>query len=214
MENNIVITEEMLDDLRERVKSYLTDKRYIHVLGVEREAASLGALYMPDSINALRAAALLHDITKRLDVEKQLKLLDEFGIMRDGHEEKSPKLLHARTAAALISRDFADFAADSRIVSAVRWHTTGRAGMSLFDMIIYLADYIEDTRIFEECVALRRYFYDLLNSASDDPGRRDALYKTLIRSFDITIRLLIEEGALIDRYTFEVRNWLIESGGI
>ena len=58
------ITEKMLAELRERVKPYLTDKRYLHTLAVEEEAAALGSVYLPSDINRLRAAALLHDITK------------------------------------------------------------------------------------------------------------------------------------------------------
>lgn len=208
MKNSANITDEMLDGLRERVQGYYTKKRYPHVLGVEREAVSLGAVYLPDEINALRAAALLHDITKKLDVEKQLKLFDEFGIMKTGDEESAPKLLHAKTAAALIERDFPDFAHE-KIISAVRNHTTGKAGMSLFDMLIYLADYIEDTRTFEDCVALRKFFYEGLADAASESERINVLQKTMILSFDMTVKNLIDEGALIDRDTVEARNWFV-----
>ncbi len=208
MKKGIVITDEMLDCLRLKVRDYLTEKRYPHVLAVEREAAALGRIYMPDDVNALRAAGLLHDITKRLSVEKQLKLFDEFGIIKNGDEEAAPKLLHAKTAAALIGRDFREFE-DERIVSAVRLHTTGCAGMSLFDTIIYLADYIEDTRTFEDCVKLRKYFYDGIGSAESEEERMRVLEKTMILSFDMTIKNLIDEGSLVDRDTVEARNWFI-----
>lgn len=202
------ISGEKLDLLRLQVKDYLTKKRYSHVLAVEEEAESLGRIFLPDSINELRAAALLHDITKRLKVEEQLKLFDEFGIVKCGTEMAAPKLLHAQTAAALIGRDFEDFA-DERIVSAVRWHTTGRAGMSLFDMLIYLADYIEKTRTFEDCVVLRKYFYDNIEKADSEKDRFQVLYRTMIMSFDMTIGQLIGDAALIDRDTVEARNWFI-----
>ena len=70
-------------------------KRYLHTLAVEEEAARLGELFLPDRINALRAAALLHDITKRDDLEKQLQYCSEFGIIYDVLERSSPKLFHA-----------------------------------------------------------------------------------------------------------------------
>ena len=68
-----IITEGSLDCLRERVRDYLTDKRYRHTLGVEKEAAKLGGMYLPGKVNELRASALLHDITKRWNDEKQLQ---------------------------------------------------------------------------------------------------------------------------------------------
>ena len=72
MENKI-ITEESLISLREGIKPYLDEKRYHHTLAVEREAARLGEIYLPEKVTSLRAAALLHDITKKCDFEKQLQ---------------------------------------------------------------------------------------------------------------------------------------------
>ena len=69
-----MITEKMLDLLRIKVKSYVNERTYSHILGVEREAASLADIYLPEGErNKARAAALLHDITKNETVEKQLQ---------------------------------------------------------------------------------------------------------------------------------------------
>ena len=46
------------------------------------------------------------------------------------------------------------------LVSAVRYHTTGRADMTIAEKIIYLADFIDMSRKFEDCVVLRDYFFD------------------------------------------------------
>ena len=35
---------------------------------------------------------------------------------------------------------------DEEILSAIRWHTTGKPEMSMLDIIIYMADYIEPNR--------------------------------------------------------------------
>ena len=197
---------ESLAVLRERVRDYLKPKRYLHSLAVEEEAARLGELFLPDRINALRASALLHDITKRDDLEKQLQYCDEFGIIYDVSEKSSPKLFHAKTAAALARRDFPEFT-DDEIISGIRWHTTGRAGMSMFESIIYLADYIEKTRTFPDCVVLRRYFYGGIN----DPGVniQEHFLKTMIMSFDMTMRQLLADGAPIDKDTVGARNRFI-----
>lgn len=205
---NREITDEMLNTLREQVREYLTEKRYTHTLSVEAEAEKLAALFLPTETNRLRAAALLHDITKRLNLEKQLQLCQNFGIIITNDETKASKLLHAKTAAALVSRDFPQFA-DSRVLSGIRWHTTGRAGMSLFESIVYLADYIEPTRTFADCVMLRCFFWEKIPAAADADSRMEVLRQTMVLSFDMTIRQLLAEGALVDRDTIEARNWFL-----
>ena len=88
---------------------------------------------------ALRAAALLHDITKKCDFEKQLQYCAEFDIIIGNYDKLSPKTFHSKTAAAIIPRDFPEFD-DEEIISGVRWHTTGHDGMTDFEAIVYLAD--------------------------------------------------------------------------
>ena len=66
------INEEMLDTLRQRVGTGMSEKRYRHTLGVEREIARLGEIYLPDRIQELRAAALLHD-RPRSDIPLSLR---------------------------------------------------------------------------------------------------------------------------------------------
>ena len=200
-----IITEEDIIFLREKIRPYLKDKRYLHTLAVEKEAAYLGSIYLPEKIFSLRAAALLHDITKKCDLEKQLQYCDEFGIITDDNDILSPKTFHSKTAAALISKDFPEFCAED-ITSGVRWHTTGHEGMTVFEAIIYLADYIEETRTFPDCVTLRKYFRDGIASGED---KNLVLYRTMIKSFDMTIANLMEEGALIDSDTISARNYYI-----
>ena len=203
------ITEEMLASLRERIKPYLTDKRYLHTLAVEKEVRALGSIYLSDSIEKLSAAALLHDITKRLSAREQLDLCREFGIPADPDDAKySAKLFHAKTAAAAAQRDFPEFALPE-VISGIRWHTTGRAGMSTFEALVYLADYIEETRTFEDCVRLREYFYSGLSDCRSDGNREALLCKTMILSFDMTVKNLIDEAALVDRDTVEARNYYL-----
>ena len=206
--SNIIITEDSLKKLRERVRPYMNEKRYRHTLGVERECEALGKLLLPDKVNELRAAALLHDITKMLSLEKQLKLCALFDIIYGKGDIMSPKLFHAKTAAELIKRDFPEYAEDE-VVSAVRWHTTGRRGMTVFESILYLADYIEDTRTFPDCVELRRHFWDSYNANKQD--LQNIFVETMIRSFDMTIAGLISDSAPIDNNTVDARNYFLES---
>ena len=128
-----------LRTLRPVALSYLKYKRIPHVLGTEQEAVRLAERYGAD-VRKAQVAALLHDCTKKLDMEQQLALCRRYGIRLDELEQKALKLLHAKTGAA-IARDV--FGVDDEIYRAIWWHTTGHAGMTLLEKVMYLADYIE-----------------------------------------------------------------------
>ena len=209
---NILITEEMLSKLRasleeQRAKNEMSEKRFFHTLEVEKMAERLGAIYAPDKINTLRAAALLHDVTKECSANLQLKLCAEYGVPLTEQDTYSPKTLHAMTAAALIPERYPEFALPE-VISAVRWHTTGRPDMTVLEKLIYLADYIDMSRKFEDCVALRNYFFSKDFDKMSDSERLAHLDDTLLISFDITIRGLLEKGAPISPETIGARNEL------
>lgn len=208
MSDRIIFSDTMLDSLRSEVKGMMSEKRFLHVLGVERMAETLGELYMPNEVPTLRAAALLHDITKEYSLEKHLQIYQRCGIMSYGADLCMPKTMHAKTAAALIPELFPSFATDE-VISAVRWHTTGRAEMTLIEKLIYLADYIDDTRRFEDCVKLRAMFFDAEPSNMTADERMRHLDRVMIESFDLTIQGLIQDKMPICRDTVEARNALI-----
>lgn len=202
------ITDDMLDALRERVRGMMSEKRYAHTCAVEQMAARLGALYCPEHIPALRAAGLLHDITKEESLENQLQLCEKFDIMVTIEDKLAPKTFHAKTAAARIPLEFAEVA-DDIVIGAVRWHTTGRAGMTLCEQLVYLADYIDDTRKFVDCVRLRELFWGADVAGMPMEARLTHLREVLIVSFDMTVQGLLSDGALISRDTIEARNDLL-----
>lgn len=207
--SDIIITEQMLDTLRDSLRGTMSEKRYRHTVEVERMAARLGTLYAPDHIMQLRAAGLLHDITKEFSLQTQLQTLQKFGIMTYYSDEISPKTLHARTAACLIPVQYPEFA-DPTVIDAVRWHTTGRAGMTLCEKLVYLADYIDLSRTFPDCVELREMFWGADPEHMDADARLSHLRAVLLSSFDRTIRGLLEDGALISPETMLARNELVE----
>ena len=179
-------TKQELEALRQRVAAEISPYRMAHTDGVVGEIASLAALYVPEMTEALCAAALLHDITKEYSNEEQLALLAEQGIALRPDEAAAPKIWHAITAPAVIARDYPRFATDA-VLSAVRWHTTGRAGMTLCEALLYLADYIEAGRRFADCVALREAFWSAEPQKMDADARLSHLYCVLLRSFDFTL---------------------------
>ena len=78
-----MLTDNDIEELRELVRPYLTDKRYSHTLSVAEEVKRLGEIYLPNRVKELIVAALLHDITKKLKTDEQLKLCEEYGIKVD-----------------------------------------------------------------------------------------------------------------------------------
>ncbi len=203
-----MFTEQMLDALREKIGGSMSPKRFRHTAEVEKMAAYLGSLYAPDKVPVLRAAALLHDTTKERTPEWHIMTCIALGIELDGDAYFAAKTLHAVTAAALLPEDFHEFATEE-VIGCVRWHTTGKEGMTLLEKLIYLADYIDMSRTFEDCVRLRELFMSAHPEDMDMESRLRHLDDTLIMSFDMTVRGLLDDGKLISRDTLSARNALI-----
>ena len=180
-----------LSQLRPVALSYLKHRRIPHVLGTEQEAIRLAERYGAD-VEKARAAALLHDCTKKLDMPAQLALCEQYGIELDELEQKALKLLHSKTGAA-IARDV--FGVDDDIYSAIWYHTTGHAHMTKLEKIIYLADYIEPSRDFPGVDTLRKVCYEDLD-------------KGLLLGLEMTIEEMTAMGNPVHRATVEARDWL------
>ena len=205
---NNKFSEEMLSYLRESVKNEMGEKRYFHTLEVEKMAARLGEIYAPEHISMLRAAALLHDITKERTTEEHIVICENAGEIVSIGDRKAPKMFHSRTAALVIPTKYPDFNTPE-IISAVRYHTTGRENMTLAEKIIYLADYIDMSRKYGDCVALREFFFDFDFENADEQSKICHLNDTLIMSYNLTIKGLLDENKHIAQTTFEARNYLI-----
>lgn len=203
------ITAQLLADLRKNALESLSPKRFRHTVAVEEMVARLAALYCPEETDRLRAAALLHDITKEWKTEDHIRFLQEHGQTTGPQDLLAYKTLHARTAALLVPERFPELD-DPVIVSAIRWHTTGRAGMTLTEQLLYLADYIDLSRTFSDCVLLRRFFFGAEPEKLDAAGRRALLRDTLILSFDMTVGILLREGLPVAEETASARNRLLE----
>ena len=203
-----IITEEMLEGLRKSATETMSEKRRVHTLAVEQMAMRIGAVYAPDKINLLRAAALLHDVTKERKTPEQLEMCEKYGIEVSENDKLAPKTFHAKTASALIKEEYPEFA-DDDVVSSVRWHTTGREGMTVCEKIIYLADYIDESRKFSDCVKLREFFWGKDINSMSEQEKNDHLRDTLILSYDMTIRNLLDENSPVAKDTFDARNELV-----
>lgn len=197
-----------LDALREAVRGEMSPRRFTHTAAVEEMVARLAALYCPEKTYILRAAALLHDLTKEQKETEQEALCEAYGIELTPADRLAPKTHHAKTAAALIPVKYPAFAHEE-VISAVRWHTTGRADMTLGEKLIYLADYIDESRTFPDCVTLRTCFWSARPERMTPEERMILLDDVIILSFDMTVRALLEEGTPISPDTVNARNSLL-----
>lgn len=129
--------------IQENLKKLLQKKRYEHTIGVMYTAASLAMCYGTDTEQALKAG-LLHDCGKYGSGGEQLKRCHELKIELTEAEKKMPALVHAKLG-AYYARNLYEVT-DVEILNAIRYHTTGRPGMTMLEKIIYIADYIEPGR--------------------------------------------------------------------
>lgn len=149
------------DDLRACSLSMVYARRHAHILGVEEEAVRLARRWGADEADA-RRSGILHDCTKYLSAQEQLSCCESFGIPVDDLERANAKILHAKTGAAVAR---AVYGVNDRVYEAIRWHTTGRSGMTLLEKILYIADYMEPNRDFDGVEELRRLAYTDLDGA-------------------------------------------------
>jgi nicotinate-nucleotide adenylyltransferase len=167
----------------------ISAERALHSLGVEDVAVTLAMRWGGDPEEA-GCAALLHDMTK--DGSDLLQSMRRYGIMSAEWEETVPGAYHALTGAALAR----EMGFGEGVCSAVRWHTTGRAGMTDLEKIIYLADKTEPFR----------------PSYSGLREIRAEMFSDLDRAAAMALRRIIcwngERGRLLDKNSAEALEWL------
>ena len=129
--------------LQKQMKEALSEDRYEHTIGVMYTAESLAMRYGIDMTKAA-VAGLLHDCAKCIPNAQKLKMCKKNDIEISEMEAKNPSLLHAKLGAFLAEEVYG--VKDPEILSAINWHTTGKPDMSMLDIIIYMADYIEPNR--------------------------------------------------------------------
>ena len=197
---------ESIERLREQIKAKLSEKRYIHTLGVERLTRHLGKILLPDKINELTAAALLHDIAKELSFEEHVKLLEGSDVEYTEEDLSVKPALHSIAAIPLIDRDFGQFSTDE-IRSSVANHTLGAPKMSVFDEIVFISDYAEDGRTYRACIEVREYLLDNIKAENSFDDNILALHKASLMSIVFTVESLQKRGDQINSRTLETKRY-------
>ena len=131
------------EDYIKILKTRLSEYRFIHSLAVADEAKRLAEKYGADPDRAY-LAGLLHDIMKDAPKAEQLEAIRKSGYVMNEVEHAEPKLWHAIAGACYIEQQ--GLCSDSEIISAVRYHTTGKPSMTLLEKILFVADFTSAER--------------------------------------------------------------------
>lgn len=183
------------EQMREKLKTLLTDHRYTHSLGVVETALKMADIFGADK-EKTEIAALLHDCAKQIPHTEQLKMCNEYKIPLDEVKEKELGLLHAELGAYMAEHEFG--ITDTEILNAIRYHTLGRENMTVLEKILYLSDIIEPNRKqFDGLDELR-----LLCSSDLD--------RALLCGFGLTISHTNRSGHILHNQTIEAEKYIRE----
>jgi len=123
-----------------------------------------------------------------------LYIIEDSGIILTCADKASPKLWHSIAGAAYLRDELK--ITDADIFNAVRYHTTGRAGMSLLEKVIYIADYISADRTYSGIEEMRRLAEINLEDA-------------MLFALEFCINKLVETGKVIHPDSVDCYNELI-----
>ncbi|MBE6051414.1 MAG: HD domain-containing protein [Clostridium sp.] len=185
----------ILQDAYDCVKGSIKEKRFIHTLGVVSVAKKLAKINGVDEEKA-ELAALCHDIAKNISKEDMEKIILQNNVVLTEDEKNTFELWHAILAPVVVKQKL-DIK-DEEILSAIRWHTTGKEDMTKLEKIIYIADMIEPSRVFDGVEEIR------------EETLKD-LDKGVLLGLSHSIKYLLENGNLIDINTVKARNYLISN---
>ena len=181
------------EKITELIRQRLKEPRFIHSVNVAKCAAELAEIYGGDKAKCY-TAGLLHDITKNAPEEEHLELFNCAGVNLSQDEKENRKLWHAMSGAEFLKHKMG--IDDEELYLAVRYHTTGRAGMSLTEKIVFTADFISEERDYDDVDIMRG-----LAAVS--------LEKAMLYALRYTIPDLVKKGQTIHKDSISLYNQLI-----
>lgn len=184
-----------IDEYKRIIKERLSDYRFHHSLCVAECAKSLAAKYGAD-IQKAEAAGILHDVCKEAGKKEQLDLIAKAGMTISDFEIKNKKFYHQISGAAYAKSVLR--INDSEILDAIRYHTTGRANMTLLDEIVYLADFISADRDYDDI--------DNIRAEAQKGKEYGLLYAT-----QYTIKAVVKNGKPLHPDTVDAYNSLLNT---
>lgn len=141
-------------------KEILSDYRFYHSECVAKRCVELADIYRVDK-EAANLVGIVHDIAKEMSDEEKIEYCKQNHLEIDDIEQGNIGLLHGKIGANIAKKRFG-FSED--LCSAIQYHTTGKANMSLLDKILYVADMTSDDRKFPD----KEYIIQLGNRELDE----------------------------------------------
>ena len=185
--------EKMHKEYLKVLRGRLDDYRYCHCLAVAEQSVHLAEKYGANKENAY-IAGLLHDITKNENYDWQLNFAMDCGIILDSVLINSPKLLHAVTGALFLEHELG--IKNCEILNAVRYHTTGKANMTLLEKIVYIADFTSSDRTYPDVDIVRGLVEKSLEEA-------------ILYALSYTIKNLVDKQTTVHNDTLDAYNFLV-----
>lgn len=179
-----------IDMMKEILKGYLDDRRYMHSIEVMNLSIELAKRYGADIYRA-QVAGILHDCAKCLTYDKMIEMSIKYSADVDGLMLRIGALLHSPVGEKMARYIFK--VDDFDILMAIKYHSTGRKDMTLLDKIVYIADYIEPGRSFSGIDEIREMVLIDLDRA-------------VLMAIDNTISYILAKGEPIHPYTIDARN--------
>ena len=143
-------------EIQEYLSEKLSAKRLQHVFSVQEMAVDLARVHKADVWHA-NLAALLHDSAKWMSTEELYREVKHYGIHLDPVEKLNPSLLHSLVGAELAIEKFK--VTEFEVLEAIRNHTTGRPSMGMISQVLYVADFAEPMRTYDEVHVVRKFAY-------------------------------------------------------
>ena len=181
--------QELRKQLDEYVKAHVKEKRYRHTMGVVQTAVALAEKWGANPEKA-DIAALFHDACKNLEQDEMNRLIRHYQL--DEKYIDKPQLAHSKLAAAVLQDLF--HVEDGEILSAISYHTTGKADMTLLEKIIYVADATEPNRTYEDAPRLNALAFRDIDRACFEVA-------------EWSLKIIRDEGRYLDEDTVCARDW-------
>ena len=185
---------ELIEMLESQLRANLDTQRFIHTQGVAYTCAALAMKWHKYEVDRAMIAGYLHDCAKCMSYEEQLGVADENMIYITDYQMKNPKLLHAVVGPTVAQEQYGIF--DREIQDAIRTHTTGAPNMSIFQKIVFVADFIEPNR--ETPVLRMENFREMAFTDID---------KAVFMIADRTVEYLASKGSDFDPATVATRDY-------
>lgn len=179
-----------IEELKELLEGRLSKKRYIHSLNVADECRKLAKKWAEDEETAY-LAGLLHDVCKDSPKAEQKQMVEKSSLDVSDVELKAEPLWHA-IAGAWYAEHLLGIE-DRNFLNAIRYHTTGRAGMSRLEEIVYVADLISEDRTYKDVGKIRKLAFTNLD-------------KTMLEGLKFSVTSVAEKSSPIPIVTIEAYN--------